>query len=371
MGKIVASFSMLLLLAICAPPLSSQTMLPPSPAADLTTPASALAQEDRQPVAPRQAPQGGVPEADEVVRVETSLVTVTATVMDRKGKYVSNLRQEDFHISENGVEQKLAYFEPVEKPFTVALLIDTSGSTAFRLEDIQKAALAFIDQLRPDDRVMVIAFNDTVEVLTEATSDRERLSNAIQIKPSDGGTHLYDAVELVIKQRLARIPGRKAVVLFTDGVDNRSSNNTYENSLRNLEESDVLVYPVQYDTFIESVELQAIGGIASPVMQRDMMIKKTKTYPPGFNARDYERATSYLHAVARKSGTRFYHAESLKRLAEAFALIAQELRQQYSLGYYPQSPAQPGQRRQLNVSVAKRGLLVRARNSYTAAVPSR
>lgn len=218
---------------------------------------------------------------------------------------------------------------------------------------------------------MVVAFNDKVEVLTEPTSDRERLRNAIQLQPSDSGTHLYDAVDLVIKQRLGHTAGRKAVVLFTDGVDNVSKSNNYESSLRKIEESEVLVYPVQYDTFVEQVELQAIGGIASTIMQKEMTIRRTKIYPPGFGVRDYERADAYLRAVARKSGTRFYHAESLKKLAEAFALIAQELRQQYSLGYYPQSPAPPGQRRQINVSVEKRGLVVRARNSYTAAAPHR
>ena len=99
------------------------------------------------PAQPQQ--QEDEADVDEVVRVETSLVTVAATVTDSKGRYVSNLRQEDFRITENGVEQKIAYFEPVEKPFTVALLLDTSGSAAFRLEDIQKAALAFMISSNP------------------------------------------------------------------------------------------------------------------------------------------------------------------------------------------------------------------------------
>lgn len=304
-------------------------------------------------------------EADEVVRVETSLVTVSARVLDHKGKYVSDLRREDFRILEDGIEQEIAYFEPVEKPFTVALLLDTSGSTAFRLEDIQKAALAFIDQLRPDDRVMILTFNEQLNGMLEPTSDRAALRSAINLKPSESGTFLYDAVESVINKQLRRIEGRKAVVLFTDGVDNVSLMATFESSLREIEESDVLVYPVQYDTFVEEAVPQPMSSLSTRVMIGDIRVKRTKVYPPGFNAGHYERANAYLRQVAQKSGTRFYHAESLKKLTEAFALIAQDLRRQYSLGYYPRKAAEPGERRQLNVRVNRRGLVVRARDSYT------
>ncbi|HEX8143373.1 MAG TPA: VWA domain-containing protein [Pyrinomonadaceae bacterium] len=343
MRRLTASFSLLLLLSVLGPYLDAQEASPP------------------------HAQQAEGQEADEVVRVETSLVTVSARVVDRKGKSVSNLRQEDFLIFEEGVQQQIAYFEPVEKPFTVALLLDTSGSTAFRLEDIQKAALAFIDQLRPDDRVMILTFNDQVFGMSEPTSDRAILRSAIQLKPSERGTFLYDAVESVLKKQLGRIEGRKAVVLFTDGVDNVSASASFDSSLREIEESDALVYPIQYDTFIEQSQLQVLNPGPSNIFVGDMTIKRTRVYPPGFTAEHYARADTYLHQIAQRSGTRFYHAGSLKKLSESFALIAQDLRLQYSLGYYPQRPAQPGERRQLNVRVTRGGLVVRARSSYTMA----
>ena len=122
------------------------------------------------------------PEADgpvdigegETVRVETTLVTIPVSVTDRDGRYIPNLSKEDFRIFENGVEQQVAYFAPVEKPFTVALVIDTSNSTRFKIEEIQDAAIAFVNQLRPDDRVMVVAFAEHVRVLSEPTSDPAR-----------------------------------------------------------------------------------------------------------------------------------------------------------------------------------------------------
>lgn len=368
MRKVFPSFTMLLMVAVCVAPVFGARTLA---AGFNQTKASANEQQQEpppvmpsRPASPQQTPKEDEADVDEVVRVETSLVTVSATVLDRKGRYVSNLRQEDFHISENGVEQRLAYFEPVEKPFTVALLLDTSGSTAFRLEDIQKAALAFIDQLRPDDRVMVVAFNDRIRFITEPTSDREALRKAISLKPSNSGTFIYDVVEYVVKEEFKRIQGRKALVLFTDGVDNVSTWATYASNINAIDESEVLVYPIQFDTFVVKEEVKAPADFAG-----DVDIKRTKIYPPGFTAQHYKRADAYLHDVAQKSGARFYHAGNLKKLSEAFELIAQDLRRQYSLGYYPQAPAQPGQRRQINVSVAKRGLTVRARDSYTVAAP--
>jgi Ca-activated chloride channel homolog len=343
------SLFLLLLFLILAAGLAAQT--PPAPAGDN-----------------RQGQEAAGQEAEEVVRVNTSLVALSARVLDRKGKNVSNLRREDFQIFEDGVAQTLAYFEPVEKPFTVALLLDTSGSTHFRLEDIRKAALAFIEQLRTDDRVLVITFNDRINVLAGPTSDREVLRKAVQLEPSESGTFLYDTLDHLIKRQLGGVQGRKAIVLFTDGVDHTSSLATYESSLRAIEASDVLVYPVQYDTFAEEAGLMVVGPNRTGGAP-SMNIRHKRIYPPGFGAEHYKRANAYLREVAARSGTRFYHAESLKKVSEAFALIAQDLRFQYSLGYYPQNPAQAGQRRRISVRVSRDGLVVRTRAGYTVAPP--
>src|SRR5207302_6666889 len=187
--------------------------------------------------------------AGDVVRVDTTLVSIPVSVMDRDGKYIPNLRKEDFHIWEDGVEQQVAYFASTEKPFTVALLIDTSGSTRERLQDIQNAAMTFVNQLGADDRVMVMSFDDKIRVLTQPTNDRYALRGAIdQVRPGSG-TRLYDAVDQVINQYLNRIEGRKAVVLFTDGVDTTSKHASYESTLREAEELDALIYPFEFDTY--------------------------------------------------------------------------------------------------------------------------
>src|SRR5215212_4266912 len=199
-------------------------------------------QTDSTPAGPEEV------DAGDIVRVNTTLVTIPVSAMDRDGRYVPNLQKEDFRIWEDGVEQDVAFFASVDKPFSVCLMLDTSPSTQFRLEDIQDAAITFVNQLRPDDRVMVVSFNDDIKVLSEFTTDRSKLQRAIQRARTDDGTRLYDAVDMVMNQQLSRVQGRKAIVLFTDGVDTTSKRADYQSNMMDAQELDALIYPVQYDT---------------------------------------------------------------------------------------------------------------------------
>ena len=130
----------------------------------------------------------------------------------------------------------------------VVLMIDTSGSTHFKLNEIQDAAIAFVNQLQPNDRVMVVSFDDKIRFLIERpTNDREAMRRAIMRTRTGGGTRLYDAVDQVINEHLSHIQGRKAIVLFTDGVDTTSRKAGNEDNIRDAEELDALIYPVQFD----------------------------------------------------------------------------------------------------------------------------
>jgi VWFA-related protein len=332
----------------------------------------------------------------DVVRVNTTLVTVPVSVLDRDGKYIPNLRQNDFRIFEEGVEQDVAYFAAVEKPFTVALVLDMSGSTRNHIEEIQDAAISFVNQLRSDDQVLVIAFSDRINVLTEATSDRNTLRNAIRRASSGDGTKLYDAVDFIINERLNRIQGRKAIVLFTDGVDTTSRKASYQSTVRDAEELDALIYSVEYNTINDiggGGGGNGGGGISYPLPRRGGIFRLPFPFPVpimipgggggggrgggrgggggnfpngsnGSSSEDYARADRYLHDLANKSGARVYRAESTSNLSQAFGDIAEELRRQYSIGYYPKATAQSGQRRNIKVRVNRPNLVVRARDSY-------
>jgi Ca-activated chloride channel homolog len=324
-------------------------------------------------------------EDDEIITIETNLVTMPVSVLDRNGRFISGLRKEDFKIYENGVEQKIDIFASVEQPFTVVLLLDMSNSTQFHINEIQNAAIVFVSQLRSNDKVMVISFDEEVHVLTPPTNNRNTLRNAIMQTRFGGGTSLYDAVDLVINQELQRIEGRKAIVLFTDGVDTTSRRSDYLRTLRDTEEVDALIYPIHYDTFNNMNPGGSGGGIYYPRRRRggggggtlgdilgDILSGGVTVggrrgggrRGSGTSRAEYETGRRYLEDLARYSGGRSFEASSTSNLEVAFSGIAEELRRQYSLGYYPETVGQKGERKQIRVRVMRPGLVVRAKNSY-------
>lgn len=321
---------------------------------------------------------------NEVIKIETNLVTMPVSVLDREGRFVSGLQQRDFKIFENGVEQKLEYFASVEKPFTVILLIDVSPSTQYKIDEIQDAAIAFVDQLRRDDRVAVISFDEHVHLLSPPTNNRNALRNAIQQARFGDGTSLYEAVDSVVNQYLKRIEGRKAVVLFTDGVDTTSRRASYQSTLADVEELDALFYTIRYDTAADMNGGYGGGGGYPGGRNRrgggwgDIVgiILGGGGYPGGgggggryprrggSSSQEYETGRKYLQALAQNSGGRSFDAPTITNLDAAFSGIAEELRRQYSLGYYPETVGQAGERRQIRVRVARPNLVVRAKSSY-------
>jgi VWFA-related protein len=275
-----------------------------------------------------------------------------------------------------------------------------SYSSTFKISEIHSAALAFINQLHPNDKVMVVSFDEEVHVLCEPTNDRERLRLAIKSTQIASGTSLYEAVDLVINHRLKKINGRKAVVLFTDGVDTTSRRAYLEDNLRDATETDSLIYPIEYDTYndvqriknnptvgaptIGSPQKSPVPGTGSPF---PFPLPGTRTTLPsplprtggnrsplpfpvptspgsqGTSAEDYRKAGEYLRELADSTSGRVYKASTTVNLADAFTKIANELRQIYSLGFYP-AEEKAGRRRQLKVRVNKEGAVVRARESY-------
>jgi Ca-activated chloride channel homolog len=320
----------------------------------------------------RVNPEGETVEGD-VIRTDTALVTVPVTVLDRNGHYVPQLRREHFRISENGVEQKIAYFATTDSPFTVVLLLDTSNSTQFRLDDIQDAAITFVSKLKDQDSVMVMSFDDRIAVECKATTNRDEIEKAIRHTRTGGGTRLYDAVEDILKKHLKTISGRKAVVLFTDGVDTTSYRASYDSTIRLAEESDAPIYSVDYDTS-GSVSIAGGGGLPLPggrgtVLGLPFPRPGIPGSAPGTSPNDYKRAVRYLHALSNATGGRFYSGDSLFGINQAFSWIAEELGRQYSLGYYPSVPGKEGERRQIKVRTTEPNQVVKSRETYIYSEP--
>ncbi len=303
-------------------------------------------QEESRIASPAQPAEDGI----EVLKVDTSLVTVNASVLDRDTKYISNLSKESFTVYEEGVKQQLSFFATVDEPFTVALVMDVSGSVRFKLNDILAAANSFVDQLRPDDKIMVITFAAGIREIVKTSSSTDLKGQGISVAPlPDAQTLVYDAVVFTLRERLNLVRGRKAIVLLTDGIS-QNGEATSDSSIREAEESGALVYSIQFETHTDTARYFAGHPRANQVAY--------------LNRSYYKKGTRYLEELARKSGGRSYQADGLTDFSQAFAAIVKELGSQYSLGYYPRPLPQPGGRRRIKVVVNQPNVAVRARNDY-------
>jgi len=321
-------------------------IVPPSLRRDTSVSQKQTAQQATS--APEPAVEG------DVVKVDTNLVTIPVSVYDRNGVYVPNLRQADFKIFEDGKEQDIAYFGKTDVPFSVILMLDTSPSTEYKIDQIRDAARSFVDQLGPEDSVMVIEFNWSHHVLCEPTQDRQLIYKALNKADFGQGTSLYDAVDFALRKRISQITGRKAIVLFTDGVDTTSTKSSYDKNLAVAEESESLIFPIYYNTYFD-VRRQAGGGGWPTIFGQPQM-----NVP---SASDYALGKQYLEDLASYTGGRVFRPET-GGLNAAFEGIAEELRRQYSIGYIPKDEGKPGQRKAIKVRVNRPSVAVRARDSY-------
>jgi len=252
-------------------------------------------------------------------------------------------------------------FGAVEQPFTVALLLDVSGSTQTQLEAIRAAANAFINRLRPNDQLILVSFDGKINILTEAVKVSELRKLKLRLDAVNDGTLLYDTVNVVLNQRLAAIQGRKAIVLLTDGVDQGSRRASRKQNLHDANESDVLIYTVQYNTLPQLPE--RLSHIPDPKVRARVQTNLEKEYAVG---------GSYLRDLADETGGHLYNADGLNDIKQSFGAIMDELGRQYSLSYYPKGQVHSGEKRDIKVRVQIPNLVVRARDSYVAiAAPSR
>jgi Ca-activated chloride channel homolog len=365
MKKYAVLFYLAVVCLSCAAGFAQSRRVPP------TSESGKINKRDQQPT---PTPTPVVEESEPVIEdtdpinIDTELVTVPVKVLDRGNRFVSGLKKEDFQILEDNAPQEIAYFSNEEQPFTVALVLDMSYSTTFKIAEIQSAALAFIGQLRENDKVMVVSFDETVHLLCNPTTDRKQIYAAIKSTKIESGTSLYDAVDLVINEGFRKISGRKAIVLFTDGVDTTSSRAFASNNIGDALESDALIYPVQYHTFKDVQAMKNKPVIITPPTSTSNpfpTIRNTGTPgSQGTTAEDYRKAQVYLNDLATRTGGRIYKADSTANLADAYSRIAAELREYYSLGYYPKTESNEGKRLKIKVSVNRQDTTVRARDSY-------
>ena len=298
--------------------------------------AAALAAMLPLSAAAQDAPASPSPSPSPPLRldVDVGVVSLTAVVQDKAGRYVKGLGPRDVEILEDGVRQDIVYFREAGKehmPLSLALVLDTSGSMHRNMHFLQEAALSLLNKLDEKDQALVVQFNESVKASSEFSSDLERLEQFIEALQSWGGTSLYDAVHYALN-RVRDQPGRKAVVVFSDGADTTSSFN----------EQEVIDYARAVEATVYCVGIRGESGLFA-------------RGPRGF-----------LRRLSKETGGAYYFPDKVGELVRTFNAIAEELRHHYVLGYSPKRPAD-GTWRAIQVRLTnKREADLRVRKGYFA-----
>ena len=298
-------------------------------------------------------------ETDEI-RVETSLVSVPVRVTDRRNRNITGLEKKNFRVYEDGIEQTVESFEDNNAPLTVAIMLDASNSTTAQLKNIKAAAAAFLDRLRPHDRVMIFSFDRNLVKIADGTiRDLPSIQNSISLSQTGGGTSLYDSVVAVNQNYLGEIGGRKALIILTDGIDTQSVSQTSAGSLRAMEEADVLVYSIQYDTVQDTLKAKKAFSDASFGSTVEYVTARGERLPAAF-----KNGTLYLNFLTDSTGGKTFYADTTGNLSKTFAKIALELSQVYSLSYYPTNQTTDGKRRKIKTATDAPKTVVQSRRAY-------
>jgi VWFA-related protein len=263
-------------------------------------------------------------------------------------------------------EREIQDFNISEPPYNLVLILDVSPSTALQIEEIREYAMNLVKQLRPQDKVMVIKFDEQTEVLTELTNDRNVINKAIGKAKFGDGTSLYQAVKFSLQKRISQINGCKMVVLMTDGVDTTSRKATLEDSLYEAEKNDAPFFPVYLDTYQNADSFVRKGNFPSnQILQQIFTQNAIGSGQMPDMKEEYALGRFYLDEIAHLSGGRTVAVKDLaKSKLTGFEGFFEAFRNQYNLGFQPPESGKIGQRRQIRVRVNRPNLYVQGRGSY-------
>ena len=297
--------------------------------------ALALAQRGSQQQKPAQVAAAN-PTDEQTLSVNVDLVNILFTVADKKGKFVTNLKKEDFKVFEDEKNQAITNFSSeTDLPLTIALIIDTSGSIRDKLRFEQEAATEFFYSTlqRGKDKALIISFDSGVDLIQDYTDNPEKLADSVRKIRAGGGTSLYDAIYLAVTQKLAGQEGRRIAILITDGDDN-SSRVSLTETLEAAQQNNVTIYAISTNS---------------------------TAY---FGSKEQERGDKTLRRFSDETGGKPFFPLKIQDLANSFLDIHDELRSQYQIGYRTSNPRMDGSFRRIRVDVSDKRFKARARAGY-------
>jgi VWFA-related protein len=317
----------------------------------------------------RKLPENNRPQ-DDTLRLRAEEVLLNVTVLDPYGRQSTDLTKNEFIIAEDNQRQDISSFVLSSVPVSVVLLLDASGSVAGEIPSLRDAALQFVKQLGPEDKVSVIEFHTNVELIQDWTSSAEDLRQAISwrfrpgmVRNKDGRaqpgmTSLYDALYLAANQQMEKVEGRKAIIMLTDGADS-SSKVTYNQALTALIRAGAIVYVVsKARAFIAEANKyrgtagRVFGGGNASLADQYVALM--------------ESAERQMTDLAARTGGRLYSPLKDSEMKEVYEQVARELKNQYIITYVSRNEERNGQLRRISVFLTRAGYAARTRESYYA-----
>jgi len=333
---------------------------------------------------PQQQPQE-LPQQQPKIAVEANMVTVFASVRDKKGQIVSNLTKDDFSIDVDGRAEAITYFaRESDLPLTVGLLVDTSLSQRRVLGQERSASSSFIERtLREDkkDQAFLIHFDYEVELLQDFTSSRKKLESKLDLletpemqRASDdgsghrhgGGTLLYDAIYLASNDMMMKLQGRKAVIILSDG-DDRGSKETLASAIESAQRANTVVYSILFKDDEPFGQRGGYGGGGWGGHGGGGGGGGGHRYPQQEQRPDGKKI---LERISKETGGRLFEVSKKLTVDQIYDQLAQELRAQYILGYVPDKSPNSADYRKIHLVTKQKDLAVQARDGYYAEQPA-
>jgi Ca-activated chloride channel family protein len=300
----------------------------------------------------------------DVIKVETTEVMLPVTVRDSNGRLVSDLTRDDFRVFEDNQEQPLRDLALRQVPVDAVLMVDASSSTTRNLEDFRRAADGFAERLSPDDRISLMKFDDTVELLQDWTKSRFQLRRALTRIVPGMFTRFNDALLLAAREQYGTTQSRRAIIVLTDGIDS-GRGVSLETALRALLESQVIVYVVsntEISRAAKKAELESLNGLSESARR----FNKLQIDGLQMELQALDDSEQLLQQLAEATGGRLYKPRSFNALGATYAEVAEELRHQYALYYMPLNKTRDGGFRRVRVEVPKQNYQTITRVGYFA-----
>ena len=307
-------------------------------------------------------------DGDEVISVDTALVRLNVGVNDRNGKPVTDLTRDDFVVFEDGTPQTLLSFEPTAAPFSLVMLLDTSGSTLGFRQQLKFAARRFLDALAPGDRVAVVSFNNKTDLLTNFTTDRRKNTRAIEAANGRNATRLFAALEYATGLLGKEGMRRKAIVVLTDGVDSELRGE--DRRAIGDAETEASIF-----TSIKAQKSDSLRRVLDEAARQGITVYPL-ILPSGDPARIaaptpiqiamHRAARERVEILATQTGGRLHLIDRLEDMGRLYAEVAADLRTLYSLSYQPEAvkTRRADGWREIRIEAKRSDLIVRTRPGY-------